>query len=46
MHDEEGEIPFAWRHIVLVDRKSNAGRVITKIKQESEIKTKMPEKRT
>ena len=28
------DIPFAWKHIVLVDKRSHAGRVISKIKQE------------
>ena len=30
----EENIPFAWRHIILVDKRSHAGRVISKIKQD------------
>jgi len=28
------DIPFAWKHIILVDKRSHAGRVISQIKQE------------
>jgi len=36
---EDEDVPFAWRHIVLVDRRSHAGRVIAKIKRGTEIKS-------
>ena len=39
------DIPFAWKHIVLVDKRSHAGRVITKIKQEIETESKNLEKK-
>ena len=39
------DIPFAWKHIILVDKKSHAGRVISKIKQEIETENKNLEKK-
>lgn len=38
------DIPFAWKNIVLVDKRSNAGKIMSKIKQEAETKSRMPEK--
>ena len=32
------DVPFAWRHIVLVERRSHVGRVLAKIKRGTEIK--------
>lgn len=40
----EDDIPFAWKHIILVDKHSHAGRVITKIKQEVKSENKNLEK--
>ena len=34
----DDDIPFAWRNIVLVDRRSHAGRVIARIRQDTEVK--------
>lgn len=39
------DIPFAWKHIILVDKKSHAGRVITKIKQEIKSENRNLEKK-
>ena len=34
----DDDVPFAWRHIVLTDRRSYAGKVLAKIKRGTEIK--------
>ena len=39
------DIPFAWKHIILVDKRSHAGRVITKIKKEMRSENKNLEKK-
>ncbi|GHV03260.1 hypothetical protein FACS1894211_15850 [Clostridia bacterium] len=36
---DDDDVPFAWRHIVLVDRHSHAGRVLAKIKRGTEVKS-------
>jgi hypothetical protein len=36
---KDDDVPFAWRHIVLVDRHSHAGRVLAKIKRGAEPKS-------
>ena len=41
----DDDIPFAWKHIILVDKRSHAGRVITKIKQEMKSENRNLEKK-
>ncbi len=41
----DDDIPFAWKHIILVDKSSHAGRVMAKIKQDLKSSNKNLEKK-